>query len=105
MAVRNLVFLRNLLSMSKAFGTAIFWACCGCPKPVLFPRFGAFRANNLRSAEVSRRGFPDAQDLHLQHHQDCIVAMNLSLFFADTSGVYCFKRCWNWPVRGLGGAK
>ena len=34
MAVRNLVFRRNLLSKPKAFGTATFWACCaGSPKP------------------------------------------------------------------------
>ena len=47
---------------------------------------------------------PDAQDLHPQHHQDYLVAMNLSLL--QILAVFCcFKRCWKWPVRGLGGAK
>ena len=36
-------------------------------------------------------GFPDAQDLHPQHHQDYLVAMNLWLSFADTSGVLLFQ--------------
>ena len=34
---------------------------------------------------------PDAQDLHPQHHQDCLVAMNLSLFVADTSDGLLFQ--------------
>ena len=55
MAVRNLVFLQNLFSEPKAFGTAIFWACCaGCPKPVFVKCFWVFRATNLRF--VSRGG-------------------------------------------------
>ena len=33
---------------------------------------------------------PDAQDLHPQHDQDCLVAMNV-YFFADTSGVLFFQ--------------
>ena len=48
---------------------------------------------------------PDAQDLHPQHHQDYLVAMNLSLFLQILVVLCCFKRCWKLPVRGLGGAK
>ena len=81
MAVRNLVFLRNLLSLIKAEG---FWDC-------YFLVFGSFC--------VSPRSLGGGV------HQDYLVTMNLFLFVADTSGVLCFKRCCNWPVRGLGGAK
>ena len=49
--VRNLVFLRNLLSKPKAFGTAIFGhAVLRVQNPVFFQCFSGFRARNLRFA-------------------------------------------------------
>ena len=110
MAVRNLVFLRHLLSKPKAFGTAIFWACCArCPNPVFFQCFWVFVLKCCVSPRSLGGGKvpPDAQDLHPQHHQDYLVAMNLSLlsFLQILVVICCFKQCWNWPVRGLGGVK
>ena len=97
MPVRNLVFLRNLLSKPKAFGTAIFWACC------FSSVFGSFVLEICVSPKSLGGGVPpDAQDLHPQHHQDYLVAMNLSLSFADTSGVLLFQAMLELACSGFG---
>ena len=106
MAVRNLVFLRISYQSRRLLGLQFFGhGVLGVENPVIFQCFRGLRAKNLRFAQVSRGGGvpPDAQDLHPQHHQDYLAAMNLSLLFAHASGVLfcCFKRCWNRPVRAL----
>ena len=79
---------RRLLGL-PFFGHAVL----GVQNPVFFPVLWVFRAkkNTCRLGLWGGGGAPpDAQDLHPQHHQDCLVAMNLSLFFAHilvTSGV------------------
>ena len=84
-------------SLIKAEG---FWDCyflgmlCYVSKTLYFSSvFGSFVLEICVSPwSLGGGGFPpDAQDLHPQHHQEYLVAMNLSLSFADTSGVLLFQ--------------
>ena len=81
-------------SLIKAEG---FWDCSFLGMAVLrvfFPVFSSvFGSVSPRSlGRGGGGGVPsDSQDLHPQHHQDYLVAMNLSFVFADTSGALLFQ--------------
>ena len=104
MAVRNFVLLQNLLSKPKAFGTAFFWACCARrPQPLcLCSVFGPFVLNicvSPRSLGGRAGSAPPASSGLSCCHEFVLFFLQMLVVFC------CFKRCWNWPVRGLGGAK
>ena len=68
------------------FGHAVL----GVQNPVSFQCFWCVLKICVSPRSLAGGGSPGAQDLQPQHHQNCLVAMSLSLFFADTSAVLLF---------------
>ena len=94
MAVRNLVFLRISYQSRRLLGLPFFGhGVLGVQNPCNLPVFSGLACLKLcfHLGFFWGGGSGDAQDLHPQHHQDYLAAMNLSLLFADTNGVLLFQ--------------